>query len=205
MIFISSAYAQSGEGADAHGEAQPHADELHEGVEAHGGEEHGTFPPFDTATWGSQIIWLAITFGALYYVMSRVALPRVGAILENRSNRIAGDVTAAGRMKDETDAAIAAYEQALAEARQNAHAIAQKARDETKAEIDADRGRTEAELQKKLEAAEARIDEVKTQALAGVDTIARDATAAMVETLVGGKVSEGEVAAAVDAAMAERT
>lgn len=214
-FIISSAFAQT-----EHGE--PEAAELHEGAtaqegaEAHGGGEHGAFPPFDPATWGSQLLWLAITFGALYLLMSRVALPRVEAILESRSNRIAGDLAAAGRMKDETDAAIAAYEQALAEARQNAHAIAQQARDEARAKIDADRARTEAGLQEKLDAAEARITEVKSQALAEVDAIAKDAAEAMVELLVGDlpateaaepvsfALGEGEIAAAVQAALAER-
>jgi F-type H+-transporting ATPase subunit b len=197
--FISPSFAQSEEHTDPAATV-----EMHEGAEA-GGGEHGSFPPFDPATWGSQILWLAITFGALYYLMSRVALPRVGAILENRSNRIAGDLAAAGRLKDETDAAVAAYEQALAEARQNAHAIAQEARDKSKAEIDADRAATEAELQEKLDAAEARIAEVKTSALADVDAIANDATEAMVETLVGGEVAKSDVAKAVEAAMAERS
>jgi len=196
VTFISPAFAQSEPSAE-HGA-------LTEGAEAHGAAEHGAFPPFDPATWGSQLVWLAITFGALLYLMSRVALPRVAAILENRSNRIAGDLVAAGRMKDETDAAIAAYEQALAEARQNAHSIAQQARDEAKAKIDADRARTEAELHGKLEAAEARIAEVKSQALAEVDAIAKDATEAMVEVLVGGEVGKREVAQAVEAAIAER-
>lgn len=200
MNFISPSFAQSEEHTDAAASV-----EMHEGAEAHGGGEHGAFPPFDPATWGSQILWLAITFGALYYLMSRVALPRVGAILENRSNRIAGDLAAAGRLKDETDAAVAAYEQALAEARQNAHAIAQEARDKSKAEIDADRAKTEAELQQKLDAAEARIAEVKTSALADVDAIAKDATEAMVETLVGGEVAKSDVSKAVEAAMAGRS
>lgn len=198
MILISPSFAQS-ENA-----VEPGASELQEGAEAHGGGEHGAFPPFDPATWGSQLFWLAITFGALLFLMSRVALPRVAAILERRSNRLAGDLAAAGRLKEETDAAIAGYEQALAEARQNAHAIAQKARDDAKAAIGVDRVRTEGALQEKLGAAEARISEVKTRALAEVDTIARDATEAMVEVLIGGGAGKSEVAVAVDAAMAER-
>jgi F-type H+-transporting ATPase subunit b len=178
---------------------------MHEGTAAHsGGGEHGSFPPFDPATWGSQLLWLAIFFIALLYLMSRVALPRVTSILEDRSNKIAGDLAAAGKMKEETDAAIAGYEQALAEARQNGHAIAQKARDEAKSAIDADRARIEAELQKKLDDADQQIASVKTQALAEVDAIARDAAEAMVETLVGGDIAKSEVAAAVEAALAER-
>ena len=202
MTFISPSFAQSEPGAE-HGAEE--ATELHEGAEAHGGDEHGAFPPFDPATWGSQLFWLVITFGALFYLMKRVALPRVAAILENRSSRIAGDLAAAGRLKEETDAAIAAYEQALAEARQNAHAIAQQGRDKAKAEIDADRARTEAALREKLAAAEARIAEVTERALAEVDAIARDAAEAMVDLLVGGGTDKSEVAKAVESAMAERT
>jgi F-type H+-transporting ATPase subunit b len=184
--------------------APPDAAELHESTEVHGGE-HGAFPPFDPATFGSQLLWLAITFGLLYFLMSRVALPRIGAILENRSNRIAGDLAEAGRLKEETDAAIAAYEQALAEARQNAHSIGQEARDAAKAGIDADRKRIEADLQARLDAADARIAEVKSRALAEVDAIAREAADAIVETLSGARAGGPEIARAVEAAMAERT
>jgi F-type H+-transporting ATPase subunit b len=191
----------------SYAQTEPHAEpveaELHEGAE-HPAGEHGAFPPFDPATFGSQLLWLAITFGLLYFLMSRVALPRIGSILENRSNRIAGDLAEAGRLKEETDAAIAAYEQALAEARQNAHAIGQKARDAAKAEIDADRGRLEADLQGRLDAADRRIAEVKNRALAEVDAIARDATDAIVETLAGTRASDAEIARAVAASLAER-
>ena len=196
-IFVSTAYAQE----EPH--EAPAAGEIHAETEAHGGE-HGAFPPFDPATFGSQLFWLAITFGALYLLMSRVVLPRIGGILETRSNRVAGDLAEAGRLKQETDVAIAAYEQALAEARQSAHAIAQKARDAAKAEIDADRKRIEAELQGKLDAAEARIGEVKNRALAEVGAIANEAAEAMVETLLGLRVGKPEIAGAVKTAMAER-
>jgi F-type H+-transporting ATPase subunit b len=192
----------------SYAQTEPHGGsveaELHEGAE-HPAEEHGVFPPFDPATFGSQLVWLAITFGLLYFLMSRVALPRIGSILENRSNRIAGDLAEAGRLKEETDAAIAAYEQALAEARQNAHQIAQKARDAAKAELDAHRARLEADLRERLEAADRRIAEVKNRALAEVDAIARDAADAIVETLAGTRANEAEIARAVATSLAERT
>jgi F-type H+-transporting ATPase subunit b len=177
--------------------------ETHEGSEAHGGE-HGGFPPFEPSTYGSQLLWLAITFGFLYWLMSKRALPRMAAILEERDNRVAGDLAAAGQLKGETDAAIAAYEQSLAEARQRAQSIAQGARDQSKAAIDAERGRLEADLNGRLEQAEARIAGVKNEALANVDTIARDATGALVEALLGTGVAPAEVAAAVETTMAER-
>ena len=207
MIFVSTSHAQTD--APAAGEAAPEelgaapAGEVQQGTEAEGGEPEA-FPPFDPATFGSQLFWLAILFGLLYVLMSRVALPRIGSILEERSARIAGDLAEAQRLKDASDAAIAAHEQALAEARQNAHGIAQGARDEAKAEIAADRTRIETELNAKLAAAEAEIGKVKARALSEVDAIAKDAVETIVEVLVGTKVGKAEVASAVEAAMAER-
>ena len=197
LTFVTSAYAQT----EPH--AAPPEGDLHAETEAHGGE-HGAFPPFDPATFGSQLFWLVICFGLLYFLMSRLALPRIGSILEERDNRIASDLAAAGRMKEETDAAIAAYEQALAEARKNAHGIAQTARDQAKAEIEAHRARVEAELQQRLEAAEARIGAVKARALTEVDAIAIDAAEVIVEVLLGPRASVTELALAVRAAMDER-
>ena len=196
MDLISSAFAQTE--APAAAPAAPAAV-----TEVPVAEGHKTFPPFDPKTFGSQLFWLVILFGLLYIVMSRVALPKVGAILEARDKKIAGDLAEAARMKEASDAAVAAYEQALAEARQNAHAIAQKARDAAKAEAATDRTRIEGELNKKLGASEAEIARVKTEALGSVDAIARDAVEAIVEALVGTKVEKAQVASAVAAAMAE--
>jgi len=212
LSFVTPSYAQAEnpvEHAVEHppgAPADPHGPEAaHEATEAHGGGEHGAFPPFDPATYGSQLFWLVICFGALYLLMSRVALPRIGSILEERSNRVAGDLAEAGRLKAETDAAIAAYEQALAEARQNAHAIGQRARDAAKAQVDADRAGVEADLQARLDAADQRIGEVKARALTEVDAIAKDAADAIVESLVGRRAGEAEIAAAVQAVSADRT
>ncbi len=204
MIFVSSAYAQTEPQAPTDG-VQAAPEGMHATTEAtavHGGG-HSAFPPFDPSTFGPQLFWLLIAFGGLYLLMKRVAVPRIGGILEDRANRIAGDLAEAGRMKAESEAAGAAYEEALAAARQSGHQIAQKARDAAKAEVDAERAKTEAGLNEKLAAAETEIAKVKQAALAGVDTIAKDAVETMVEVLVGAKVGKAEVAKAVEAVIAE--
>lgn len=183
--------------------ASPSHSEAIATTEVPGGEAHGAFPPFDPETFGSQLFWLAITFGLLYYLMAKVALPRIGTILEERNDRIADDLAEAEKLKQETDEAIATYEQALGEARQNAHGIAQTARDKAKAKIDADRDRIEADLGDKITAAEAEIATVTATALADVDAIARDAAAALVQELVGSGAGKAEIAAAVEAATKE--
>ena len=190
-MFVAPAYAQqevpAGHDA-AHGE-------VIEGTEAGHGE--GSFPPFDPATYPSQILWLAITFGLFYLFLKRVALPRLGGILEVRRDRIAQDLDQAARLKQEADEAIAAYEQGLADARKKANQIGQKARDGAKAEADAERKKVEAGLDKKLGEAEARIGEIKASAMQDVGAIAEETTAAIVQALIGGKVDKAEVASAV--------
>ncbi len=160
------------------------------------------FPPFDSATYGSQILWLVITFGLLYYLMSKVALPRIANILEVRRDRIASDLGEAESLKKETDEAIASYEQSLAEARQKAHGIAQSARDTAKADIESKNAEVEADIAKQLVAAEEKISAVKAKAMGEVEEIAQSTTEAILEQVMGSGVAAKDVAEAVAAAKA---
>ncbi len=166
----------------------------------HGAQAQGAFPPFDSATFPSQLLWLAIAFGLLYFLMSRVALPQVGAIIGNRQDRISRDIADAGRMKRESEEAAAAYEQALAEARGNASSIAQKARDEAKAAADAERKVAEAAVAGRIAAAEASIRGSKAKAMKEVERIATETAGRIIPLLAGGKVSRQDIEKAVRAA-----
>ncbi|MDW6020836.1 F0F1 ATP synthase subunit B [Mesorhizobium sp. BAC0120] len=163
------------------------------------GAEHGkgAFPPFDPSHYPSQILWLAIIFGLFYLFLKQVAVPRVGSILDVRRERIAHDLDQAAKMKEEADAAVAAYEQELAEARAKANSIGQDARNSAKVEAEAKRKQVEGELEKKLADAEAHIAGIKSSALAEVSSIATDTASVIVERLVGLKVDKATVAAAV--------
>lgn len=174
-----------------------HLDDTHATTEAHGGEEHsGVFPPFDPSSFGPQLIWLAITFAVLYIAMSRTALPRIGAILESRRVRIEGDLKEAERLRLETERAVEAYELALANARANAHKIAEETRASIKADIDGKRADVEAGLAQRVAEAESRISATKTEALGNVDAIAADTAVALVERL-SGKVTPAQARSAV--------
>ncbi|QDG79085.1 F0F1 ATP synthase subunit B [Labrenzia sp. PHM005] len=165
-------------------------------------EEHGAgFPPFDATTYSSQILWLAITFGFFYWMMKNVAVPRIAGILEDRRDRIAGDLGEANRLKEETDAAIAAYEQALSEARSKAHGIAHDTRAKLKADQEARREKAETELADKLSAAEAHIAGIKTEALSQIGDIAGETTTALVEQLMGKAPTKTDLTKALKSAM----
>jgi F-type H+-transporting ATPase subunit b len=155
------------------------------------------FPPFNSETYASQLFWLVICFAFLFVMMWKFALPRIGAIIDERQQRMAGDIAEAGRLKGESDAAIAAYEKALADARARAQAIANETRDKQAAQAEAARKQIEAELNLKLAEADKSIAATKQAAMSNIRTIAADAAKSIVERLIGTAPSDGEVEAAV--------
>ncbi|MBV9289223.1 MAG: F0F1 ATP synthase subunit B [Hyphomicrobiales bacterium] len=163
----------------------------HEG----GGQE--AFPPFDASHFPSQIVWFFIAFGFLYWYMSKRALPEIGKVIENRKARIAADLDDATKMQQQADAAAAAHEQKLAEARAKALAMAQAARDQIAADSETRRKAHDDELARRLAAAERQIDATRVQAMANVGEIARETAGAIVERLGGRPADPAAVAAAV--------
>lgn len=161
------------------------------------GEHDGGFPPFNSQTFASQLIWLAIAFILLYVLMAKWALPQVGRVIDNRQKRIAGDIAEAERLKEQSDAAVAAYEKALADARARAQGIANETREKQAAAADAARKRIEDQLNVKLAEAEKAIAATKQAAMAHVRAVAEDAAGAIVERLIGAAPSKKAVADAV--------
>lgn len=155
------------------------------------------FPPFDPNTFAPQLVWLFITFAALYWIMSRTVLPKIGSVLEERRDRIQRDLDEAARMKSETDAALMAYEQALADARGKAQGIAKDTRETLAAEMDRERHRVDEQIAIKVAQTEKRVDETKARALSSVNEIAVETAAAIVARLLGKDVPAAEVKAAM--------
>jgi F-type H+-transporting ATPase subunit b len=160
-------------------------------------------PQLNPLDWAPQLIWLVITFGILYLLMKRVALPKIGSVIEMRQGRIAGDLGEADKLRRETQEAIAAYEQALAEAKARAHGIVQEARNKLKDEVAAERTELEQDLAAKSAEAEARILEAKVSALKDVNAVASETAAEIVQRLIGIAPTKPEVSAAVAAARKE--
>ncbi len=171
------------------------AQTTHAGTEAHGG---AAFPPFATETFGGQLLWLAITFGLLYFLLSRLVLPRLTGIIEGRREAIARDLDEAAAMKTRAEEAGAAYEKSLAEAKGRAQTLAQETRATLSAESDAKRKAIEADLGQRLAQAEATIAAKKADAMSNVRGIARDTATAIVERLIGRAPSPQAVDAALD-------
>jgi len=162
------------------------------------GAKKEPFPPFQPENFASQLFWLALMFVVLYVVMARLALPRIGGILEARRRRIADDLEAAQKLREQSEAALAAYEKALADARGRAQAIANETHQRLAAESEERRKVLEAELSAQLVEAEKTIEVAKSAAMANVRAIAAETAAAIVERLIGSAPTPKLVDAAVD-------
>ena len=182
--------------AESHGNAK--GSTAH--TEADGGHK-APFPPFQKDTFASQLVSLLIAFVALYLIVSRIALPRVGSVIDARQDAIEGDLAAAQKLKDESDAALKAYESDLAAARSRAQAISNETREKLNAASEAERKTLEDQLSAKLAQAEKTIAATRETAMSNVRGIAADAAGAIVQQLTGVLPDGNTLNSAVDASL----
>ena len=178
-------------------EAAPHAAQgaTHESA-GHGTVEHGTehhgggdFPPFDTNNFAPQLVWLALIFGVLYVLMSRIALPRIGSILSERESRIESDLFASRELQGKAQAAAAEHDETLRATKAQAQEIGRAAQQQAAAETASRRAAEEAAFAKKVAEAEAQILAAKSEALSHVEQIATEAAGSILEKLTGARLA----------------
>jgi F-type H+-transporting ATPase subunit b len=155
-------------------------------------------PQLNFNDFAPQLIWLAISFIALYFILSRLALPEIGKVLDDRKNRIASDIAEAAKLRDATEAAIANYDQALAAAKARAQAIARSAREAATADIDRQRAEIDAQIAGRMADAETRITSLKERAVGHIGEIAVDTADALVARFLGKSAPKSELVSTVN-------
>lgn len=158
-------------------------------------------PQLDPSVWPTQLIWLAITFIALYLIVWRVALPRISEVLEARQRKLDDDLKKATVLKEEAETILAEYEKMRADAQASAQEALQQAADEMKAEAERQSHELGQRLGKQTEEAEARIAEAKASALASLEGTVKEVVAAATEKLIGVKAGDQEISQAVTQVM----
>lgn len=172
------------------------AEALHDA--AAGGGEAAGMPQLDFSTFPNQIFWLIVAILAIYFILTRIALPRIAGVLAERKGTITNDIAAAEELKLRAVDAEKAYQKALAEARAEAQKIAGEARAAIKEDLDAATAKADAEISAKAAESSARIAEIRDSALASVEVVAKETAAEIVASL-GRPVDDSAVAAAVEA------
>lgn len=158
-------------------------------------------PQLDISTYSAQTVWLVITFVMLYVVMSKVALPRIGEVLEERQNKIDDNLAKAEELKAQANAASDAYETSLSTARTKAHDAIRDVKEKAASEANARQSALNDKLQAQIAESEQAIAKARDEALAGITDVATDVASSVVEKLVGnapdGKSVDGAIAAAL--------
>ena len=162
-----------------------------------------TFPPFDTTHFPSQLFWLAILFGTLYFVLSRFILPGLGGVLEHREGTIANDLDEAARLNDKAVEAQKSVDIAIAQAHAKARETASKARAKMDAEISEATTKVDAELDARLTEAETRISALREAAMSNVESIASSAAGNILDKL-GVSAGKSQLDVAVKSAITGR-
>jgi F-type H+-transporting ATPase subunit b len=164
-----------------------------------GHEAKGAFPPFDSTTFVPQLFWLAIAFTILFVALERLVLPRIASVLRARAQKVAGDLNTAERLRKEAEAALKAYEKAIAEARARAAGFAAENRTALKAEIDKRRSEVDRELARQIASAEADIRAARARAVEAVRGVAVEVAGEVVAKVMNERPSPAALARAVDA------
>ncbi len=180
--------------SNSHDAGHGAADAAHHAADAAHGS--GGMPQLDFSTYGNQIFWLLVTLVVIYFILSRIALPRIAAVLAERQGTITNDLAAAEDLKAKAVAAEDAYNKALAEARGEAQRIAADARAAIQADLDDAIAKADAEIAAKAAESEKALAEIKAGALDAVKVVAADTAAELVSAL-GGKADAKTIAASV--------
>jgi F-type H+-transporting ATPase subunit b len=167
------------------------------GTPASGGHGETSFPPFDPVNFTPMLIWLSLSFGLLYLLMSKIALPRVESILHARADKIAKDIGEANAFRARSEEAAAAHDKTIADAKAKALALAQETHTRLTAETEANRLALEAELNARIAASETQILEMKAKAMGNVEAIASEAAAAIVQRITGQPADPTAIARAI--------
>ena len=160
-------------------------------------------PQLDPSTFGSQLFWLLVCFGALYLVLSFIVIPRISNTLAARAETLEGDLAEAEKLRGQAETALKAYEDALAEARSRALALAQEMRAEVQAETDRHKAELDSKLAEQAAAADAALMKSRDAAMAGLKDAAAALVGDVIEAIGSDKASDGDVKKALDSVAAE--
>lgn len=153
------------------------------------------------ADWmGNQVVWLVVSLIVIYLILSRIALPRIGAVLAERSGTITNDIAAAEELKQKTVDAEAAYDKALADARIKAATIVAAAKAEIQVDLDVELAKADAQISAKAAEGEKVIAAIRDGAVKSIKVVAKDTTKELISAL-GGTVDAKTITAAVSARM----
>ena len=149
----------------------------------------------------SQLFWLAVVFGIIYFWIGRGMVPKIQSVVEDRDNKIADDLAAAQRAREQAEATEEAYRERIDASRSEAMKVAQEAKHQAALDTEKRLKAVDAKIGKKVEEAEAKIRAAAEAARRDLEPVAAEAASALVAKLTGQKIAAKDAEPAVKAVL----
>ena len=160
--------------------------------------ESGGMPQLNPEFWVSQIFWLAITFGILYVVLSKLILPKISANLESRKSRISDNIEAADKQKEESVKKLKEYDEIISESKTEAKNIFNQAREKAIKDINTKRAVLDKQIDDEIKKVEKEINQLRKDAPAKINKIAIETSSELIQKLIGVEVNNSSISAIVN-------
>ena len=160
--------------------------------------ESGGMPQLNPEFWISQIIWLILTFGALYIVLSKVILPKISDNLESRRSQILENIEIAEKQREESEEKVKEFEKIILNSKLEAKNLFNEARQKVLEDVDKKRSELEKSIEAEIVSAEKEIQSLNSNSLENIKKIATDTSSDLISQLIGQEVDKNTISSIVN-------
>ena len=155
-------------------------------------------PQLNPEFWVSQIFWLVLIFGSLYFLLSKFIIPKISHNLETRKSQIVDNIESAEKQRKESEEKIKEYEKVLKDSNLEAKNIFSKERERILKDINKKKEVLENEINKEIKKAEKEILELKNSSQKKINAIAIEISSNLINQIIDIKVNSSSISAIVE-------
>ena len=160
--------------------------------------ETGGMPQLNPEFWISQIVWLVITFGILFIVLSKFILPKISDNLETRKSQILENIENAEKQREESEKKLKEFDKIIVESKNKAKNLFNDARQKVLDDVNKKKAALEKNIDDEVNAAEQEIDRLKKSSHDKITKIAIETSSDLVKQLIGEEVNNSSISAIVE-------
>ena len=160
--------------------------------------ESGGMPQLNPEFWISQIFWLVLTFGILYFVLSKIILPKISGNLELRKSQIQENIEAAEKQRETSETKLKEYDEIILKSKSEAKNIFKDAREKVLKDINSKKETLDKQIDDEIKKVEKEIEVLKKNAPEKINKIAIETSSELVKKLIEADVNNSSISAIVD-------
>jgi F-type H+-transporting ATPase subunit b len=154
-------------------------------------------PQLDPTYWASQAFWLILIFTLFYFILSKLFIPKIKDIIDDRESKIKNDLDEAQRLKDVAEKKLKEYEQSIENGKKEVQKILFESKNKLGADIQGKKKLFEKEIEVELKNTEKEIKKFKEESIQGISAISEEISSNVLEAISGEPMNQSSVKAAV--------